>query len=282
MSTPLRSIRLTGNNSSSLNTITSQSGEFFYDQTNKTIRIFDGRTKGGVQLLRADLSNATGSFGAVVSATPPANAQQGSQWINNQTGVLYVYYVDINGGHWVQPVTSPVGALTPEVTLFSASVEQLGGVRVDGTSVTIDEDGVISAVVSNSFNDSSFIGITTTQLSAGVLNSKSGAFGTVDHDILSAGTVFYHTSVASNFVANFTNVPTTNNRSTAVSLVISQNNPAYICNGIQINSQSYTINWENSIEPTGNIGNTDIISFILMRTNNTWLVTGSLSTHGEI
>ena len=282
MSNPIRSLRLTGNNSGSLSTVTAQNGEVFYDQTNKTLRLFDGRTKGGVQLLRSDLSNITGSFGVTVSASPPSNAQQGAQWVNNSTGVLYIYYVDVNGGHWIQPLTSPIGAIVPEVTLLTASIEDLGGVIVDGTSVVIDGDGVISAVVSSSFVDSNFIGITTTQLSANILNSKSGAFGTVVHDILSSGTVFYHTSVASNFVANFTSVPTTDNRSTSISLVISQNNPAYICNGVQINGSAQTINWENSIEPTGNIGNTDLITFTLIRTNNTWLVTGSLSTHGEI
>ena len=282
MSNPVRSLRLTGNNSGSLNTVTSQNGQVFYDQTNKTLRLFDGRTKGGFQLLRADLSNITGSFGATVSATPPTNAQQGSQWINSTSGVLYIYYVDVNGGHWMQPLTSPIGAIAPPVTLAAASAFDLGGVIVDGTSVVIDANGVISAVVSSSFTNSNFIGITTTQLSANILNSKSGAFGTVVHDILSAGTTFYHTGVVSNFVANFTSVPTINNRSTAVSLVISQNNPAYICNGVQINGSTQTINWENSIEPTGTVGNTDLITFTLIRTNNTWLVTGSLSTHGEI
>jgi hypothetical protein len=282
MPNPVRTVRLTGNNSGSLNTVTAQNGEIFYDQTNKTLRLFDGRVKGGIQLLRADLSNITGSFGVTVSSTPPSNAQQGSQWLNTTSGVLYVYYVDVNGGHWMQPLTSPIGAVTPPVTLFAASIEDLGGVIVDGTSVIINGDGVISAVVSSSFVDSNFIGITTTQLSANILNSISGAFGTVEHNILTAGTVFYHTGVVSNFVANFTSVPTTDNRSTAVSLVISQNNPAYICNGVQINGAVQTINWENSIEPTGNIGNTDLITFTLIRTNNTWLVTGSLSTHGEI
>ena len=282
MPNPIRSLRLTGNNSGSLNTVTSQNGEVFYDQTNKTLRLFDGRVKGGVQLLRADLSNITGSFGVTVSATPPANAQQGSQWLKSTTGVLYVYYVDINGGHWMQPLTSPIGVVTPPVTLAAASTFDLGGVIVDGTSVVIDGDGVISAVVSSSFVDSNFIGITTTQLSANILNSISGAFGIVEHNILTAGTVFYHTGVVSNFVANFTSVPTTDSRSTAISLVISQNNPAYICNGVQINGSTQTINWENSIEPTGNIGNTDLITFTLIRANNTWLVTGSLSTHGEI
>ena len=282
MSNPIRSLRLTTSNSSSLSTSTHQNGEIFYDATAKTLTLFDGRTRGGFQLLRADLANASGSFGVAVSATPPTNAQQGSQWVNSQTGVLYIFYVDANGGHWIQPITTAVGSVPEPVVLSTASIEELGVVSVDGTSVVIDGDGVISAVSSTSFVNSNFIGVTTTQLSASILNSIFGATGTVVHDILSAGTVFYHSNVISNFTANFTNVPTTNDRSTTVSLVISQNNPAHIANSIQINGQAQSISWENSLLPTGNIGNTDIITFTLIRTNNTWLVTASLSTHGEI
>lgn len=282
MPNPVRSLRLTSTNNASLSTSTHQNGEVFYDSTEKTLTLFDGRTRGGIQLLRADLANATGSFGVAVSATPPTNAQQGSQWVNSETGVLYVFYVDANGGHWIQPIATAVGTVPEPVELFTASVDQLGVLRVDGTSVVIDQDGVISAVSSTSFNNSDFIGVTTTQFSASILNSIFGATGTVVHDILNSGTVFYHSNVISNFIANFTNVPSTDNRSTTVSLVISQNNPAHIANSVQINGQPQTINWENSLVPTGNIGNTDIITFTLIRTSNTWLVTGSLSTHGEI
>jgi hypothetical protein len=282
MTIPVRSLRLTSTNNSSLSTSTHQNGEVFYDSTEKTLTLFDGRTRGGIQLLRADLANASGSLGVSVGATPPTNAQQGSQWVNSETGVLYVFYVDANGGHWIQPITTAVGTVPEPVELFTASVDQLGVLRVDGTSVVIDQDGVISAVSSTSFNDSDFLGVTTTQFSASILNSIFGATGTVVHDISSSGTVFYHSNVISNFIANFTNVPSTDNRSTTVSLVISQNNPAHIANSVQINGQPQTINWENSLVPTGNIGNTDIITFTLIRTSNTWLVTGSLSTHGEI
>lgn len=282
MPNPVRSLRLTSTNNASLSTSTHQNGEVFYDSTEKTLTLFDGRTRGGIQLLRADLANATGSFGVAVSATPPTNAQQGSQWVNSETGVLYIFYVDANGGHWIQPIATAVGTVPEPVELFTASVDQLGVLRVDGTSVVIDQDGVISAVSSTSFNNSDFIGVTTTQFSASILNSIFGATGTVVHDILNSGTVFYHSNVISNFIANFTNVPSTDNRSTTVSLVISQNNPAHIANSVQINGQPQTINWENSLVPTGNIGNTDIITFTLIRTSNTWLVTGSLSTHGEI
>jgi len=282
MPNPVRSLRLTSTNNASLSTSTHQNGEVFYDSTEKTLTLFDGRTRGGIQLLRADLANASGSLGVFVGATPPTNAQQGSQWVNSETGVLYIFYVDANGGHWIQPIATAVGTVPEPVELFTASVDQLGVLRVDGTSVVIDQDGVISAVSSTSFNNSDFIGVTTTQFSASILNSIFGATGTVVHDILNSGTVFYHSNVISNFIANFTNVPSTDNRSTTVSLVISQNNPAHIANSVQINGQPQTINWENSLVPTGNIGNTDIITFTLIRTSNTWLVTGSLSTHGEI
>jgi hypothetical protein len=282
MTIPVRSLRLTSTNNSSLSTSTHQNGEVFYDSTEKTLTLFDGRTRGGIQLLRADLANASGSLGVFVGATPPTNAQQGSQWVNSETGVLYVFYVDANGGHWIQPITTAVGSVPEPIVLSTASIEELGVLIVDGTSVVIDQDGVISAVSSTSFNDSDFIGVTTTQFSASILNSIFGATGTVVHDILNSGTVFYHSNVISNFTPNFTNVPTTNNRSTTVSLVISQNNPAYVVNSIQINGQAQSINWENSVAPTGNIGNTDIITFTLIRTSNTWLVAGSLSTHGEI
>jgi hypothetical protein len=282
MPNPTRSLRLSSTNNASLSTSTHQNGEVFYDATEKTLTLFDGRTRGGFQLLRADLSNVSGSFGVTVSATPPANAQQGSQWVNSETGVLYIFYVGSNGGHWIQPISTAVGAIPEPVTLSTASIEQLGVIKVDGTSVVIDQDGVISAVSSNSFNNSNFRGVTTTQLSSSILNRIFGATGTVEHDISSSGTVFYHSNVISNCIANYTNVPTTNNRSTTVSLVISQNNPAHIANSIQINDRPQTINWEGSLVPTGNIGNTDIITFTLIRTNNTWMVTGSLSTYGEI
>lgn len=276
-----RSLRLTSTSATTLVNSTAQNGEVFYDQTNKTLRLFDGRTKGGFQLLRADLSNVTGSFGVSVGTSPPNNPQAGSQWLNTNTGVIYVYYIDNNGGHWIQPVTSPVGALIVEPTLLVATESAPGAVQPDGTSIIIDNDGVISAVFSTpSFVNSTLLGYPVAQLPGTSLNVIDGALGTVVHNIAAAGTTFYHTNVADNFTANFTGMPITNNRSTTISIVISQNNPAFIVSSIQIDGVTQTLNWVDGLVPQGTIGGVDTLQFTLVRVSNTWTVVGLLSKHG--
>jgi hypothetical protein len=276
-----RSVRLSSTSATTLVNSTAQNGEVFYDQTNKTLRLFDGRTKGGFQLLRADLSNVTGSFGVFAGTAPPSNPQSGTQWLNTNNGIIYIYYVDNNGGHWIQPVTTPIGALIEEPTLLVATATSAGAVQPDGTSIIIDNDGIISAVFSTpSFINSTFVGYTVAQLPATLLNTINGATGTVDHNIAVAGTVFYHTNVADNFTANFTNMPTTNNRSTTITLVIDQNNPSFIPSNVQINGITQTLNWLDGLVPQGTVGGFDVVQFTLVRFNNTWTVTGVLSKHG--
>ncbi|CAB4125777.1 hypothetical protein UFOVP181_425 [uncultured Caudovirales phage] len=53
-----RSIRLQANQSSALNRATSEPGEIFYDTTNKTLRIYDGRTSSGSILATQTWVNA--------------------------------------------------------------------------------------------------------------------------------------------------------------------------------------------------------------------------------
>jgi hypothetical protein len=280
--TSQRSIRLNTTTPASLASATAQNGEVFYDSGNKTLRVFDGKTKGGFQLLRADLSNATGSVGVTVSATPPTNAQQGTQWINSLNGVLYIYYIDVNGGHWVQPITSPVGVVPTAYVLPTATTSTLGGVKVDGTSVTINGSGIISAVQTSSFVNSNFIGNTLVYHASNILNTITGATGVVTHNIATAGNTFYHTGVVNNFTANFTNVPTTNNRNRSISLIIEQGNPAWIPSVVQIDGVTQTLEWANGLVPTGNVGNYDIVTFNLIRFNSTWTVVGQLAKNGLV
>lgn len=280
--TSQRSIRLNTTTPASLDNATANNGEIFYDSGDKTLRIFDGKTRGGFQLLRADLSNATGSVGVTVGATPPTNAQQGTQWINSLNGVLYIYYIDVNGGHWIQPITSPIGAVPIPYVLPTATTAALGGVKIDGTSVVINGTGVISSVQSSSFVNSNFIGNTVVFHASNILNTITGATGVVTHNISTAGNTFYHSGVLNNFTANFTNVPTTNNRNRTVSLIIAQGNPAWIPSVVQIDGVTQTLNWANGLVPAGNIGNYDIVTFNLIRFNNAWTVTGLLAKNGLV
>jgi len=193
------------------------------------------------------------------------------------------------------------------------STGALGGVKVDGLTITIN-NGVITASggggsgsgvvnagttgalafyptvgtvvddaagltwdnVNNVFTVSA---TTILQQTSEVCNTKTGASGIVTHDFTS-GAIWYHSNVSSGFTANFTNIPTTNNRTTVVTLIITQGATAYVPSAIQINGNAQSINWLNSTAPTGNASKTDIISFTLIRVNSGWIATGSLSTYG--
>lgn len=84
-------------------------GEVFYDDADKTLRLYDGTTAGGIPLLRADLENIDGVIGAAIGSIPPANVQPGTIWFNTDNGKLYILYNDGNTAQWVQPSTPSVG-----------------------------------------------------------------------------------------------------------------------------------------------------------------------------
>jgi hypothetical protein len=111
-----------------------------------------------------------------------------------------------------------------------------------------------------------------------VLNTKTTATGIVTHDF-STGTIFYHTSPSANFTIDFTNVPTTNDRTVVLTVIIVQGATPYISNAIRINGGSnLTIRWLNGIIPTGTANQVDTITFVLTRVSSTWTVLASLST----
>jgi hypothetical protein len=121
-------------------------------------------------------------------------------------------------------------------------------------------------------------GLTTFYETTEVINTKTGATGTVVHDF-STGAVFYHSSLSANFTANFTNVPTTNNRSITVALILDQGATARIPTAVQINDAAQTIQWSGGTTPSGTNNYTDIVNFTLIRISGAWTVLGSLSTY---
>lgn len=112
-----------------------------------------------------------------------------------------------------------------------------------------------------------------------LVNTKTGATGTVTHDY-SEGSIWYHSSISANFTANFTNVPTDNNRAVSVVLMLSQGGTAYLPTALEINSSSVTIKWTDASEPTGNANLIDVVSFTLIRLSSSWTAIATLSTFG--
>lgn len=258
--------------------------------------------------LAAGISGGSSGSGASisVSATVPTTPGNGNLWLNTNNGYLYVYINDGSSSQWIQPAIP-----TP-------SLPSLSAVAVSGSyndlldKPVLSEDGQFSGsyddltdkptLFSGSYNDLTdtptlfsgsyddltdkpttfsnltLTGLTTLQQSAEIFDTKTGATGVVVHNF-STGAIWYHTSVAANFTANFTNVPTTANRAITVVLVLNQGGTARLPSAVQINGASATIDWQEATPPTPNANQIDVVSFTLLRVGSTWIVLGSLTTY---
>jgi hypothetical protein len=144
--------------------------------------------------------------------------------------------------------------------------------RVGQESITISNDSFTT-------NGLYVTGLTTLQQSSEIINTKTGGTGTVIHDI-STGSTFYHSSMAANFTANFTNVPTTNNRGTAIVLVLAQGATPYYPSSIQINSSATTLKWVGAVTPVPTGNRVEIVTFVLLRVGSAWTAIGQLTSYG--
>lgn len=160
-----------------------------------------------------------------------------------------------------------IGHTTASTGFSTGALVVTGGVGIGGT-LNIGADLGIS-------------GLTTLTYTSEKLNTKTsaGSAGTVTHD-LSTGSVFYHSSISNNFTANFTNVPTTNDRALGVTLILAQGVTPYMANVLQIDGTTQTIKWVNNTTPTGTASKVDIVGFSLIRTGSAWTVLGQYSTYG--
>ena len=97
------------------------------------------------------------------------------------------------------------------------------------------------------------------------------------------GSIFYIEPEGDNFVANYSNVPVTDNRIISTTIIISQTASAYIPNVVYINGDIIPISWSSGSLPTGNANQTDIVGFSFMRIGATWSkVFGQLSTFATL
>jgi hypothetical protein len=113
-----------------------------------------------------------------------------------------------------------------------------------------------------------------------IITPLTGATGVVTHDY-TASNVWIHNNIAANFTANFTNVPTTNNRVINLCLILIQGSTAYYPNAIQVDGVSQSIKWVNATTPEIAANRVELATFSLLRTSNTWTATlGSISSFG--
>jgi len=98
----------------------------------------------------------------------------------------------------------------------------------------------------------------------------------VVHDF-ATGDEFYHSGMLSSFTANFTNVPTTGDRITTITVSLLQGASPYGITAIQINGNAQTLRWKNNTVPTyGALNSVDVATFTLFRTGASWIAIGDV------
>ena len=105
--------------------------------------------------------------------------------------------------------------------------------------------------------------------------SLSGQSGTVTHN-LNDGHVFYHTTPAGDFTANFTNFNLDDGYTTSITIIVNQGVTARVVSAVQISGSAQTINWQGGSAPTGTANGLDAFSFTILRNGSSYIVLGQM------
>jgi hypothetical protein len=222
------------------------------------------------------------TFGPAINTIGSAGSNTQVQFNNNGTlagtGLLTI---DNANSKVVSTNLSVTGNLV-------ANVANITNINISNTSSQVPNALIASTVYSSAQPNITSVGTLTSLtvsglvsygLSADILLTKTGATGTVTHD-LSTGAVFYHNTPAANFTANFTNVSTTDNRVLMVTILVNQGATPYVPTAVQIDGVAQTIKWIATIAVTGNASKIDLITFSLVRTGAAWTVLGQSTFYG--
>lgn len=247
----------------------------------------------------AGYTGSKGESSFTLSDTPPSDPIVGDRWFDTNSACLVVWTDDGDSQQWVEVAAS--GFRGPIGYTGSSGV-------VDGLPIIIERDlrgdviGLDSSLILNHTtneltpsklitpiieSDTNYLEISSNLLASGYIDVGllsdrieivSATSGTIDYDITSKA-LFYHDSLAGVFSVNVTNVPTTDNRSTVMGLIISQGTTARMPSGFSIEGTSVTVKWPDGSEPTGNVNSIDVLSYTILRINGSWIVLGSAGVY---
>lgn len=137
------SVKLIAYDAVDINNISYNNGDVIYDGTNKTLRVMDGVTPGGWSIATESWVNQNAL--TVSSLAPAVSAALSSQLVNYST----TSQIESTYATLTELATAVAGVVTTIPTAGVGAGGTLGGVRVDGTTITINDQGVISG--SNGF-----------------------------------------------------------------------------------------------------------------------------------
>jgi hypothetical protein len=196
MATILKNIRLEGKNSDFLSRITSDPGVIYYNKDSNSLKIFDGDTQGGFELLKSDFSNISG-LDAV-----------GNIDFGNKTIIANEFDGDLTGdvtGNLTGNVTGNVtGNLTGNVTGDLYGTADLIVDQANSATITASSTNTINQIVLRDSNGNFSAGTITANLSGNVTGNVTGNLtgnATTANRLLTARTI---NGVAFDGTANIT------------------------------------------------------------------------------
>jgi hypothetical protein len=178
---------------------------------------------------------------------------------------------------------------------YAFGTSAIGGqVQIDaGQSVLPQPNGSVS--IGNSYAEQIYIGRsgkTTTiygnltvdgtlsfQQTTEKVNTSSITSNIMTCDYTTGAIYYQSTNPSANFTANFTNVPTTNNKAITFTIFVTQGATPYLPNAVQIDGSAQTIKWAQSTTPTPTANKIDIFSFTTIRLSDAWTVFGNANTN---
>ena len=103
----------------------------------------------------------------------------------------------------------------------------------------------------------------------------TGQSGTVVHNC-NDGHVFYHTTPAGDFTANFTNLGLTAEYTTSITVIINQGVSPRVISAVQIEGSAQTIEWQGGSAPSGTANSIDAFSFTILNDAGSYIVLGQM------
>jgi hypothetical protein len=149
-----------------------------------------------------------------------------------------------------------------------------GSMGTSGTTPTVDLSlsGNLNVAGTASFNGLSVLGETSE-----ILNNYGATASNVTYDF-NTGAIWYHGTASTNYTANFTNLPTTNNRALTATIMINQGPSGYSPTIVQIDGVTQSVKWSGGTYSVST-DKVDVVGFTFIRTGSVWAqVFGQISS----
>jgi hypothetical protein len=163
--------------------------------------------------------------------------------------------------------TTVINELSNKLSLVSASTTYATKESPTFSGISTFEDAVVSQKL-NVSKINEFVSTATITSGSATLNYN-------------LSNIFYISSPSANFNINLTNVPTTNDQTFTITVLVLQGSTGYIPNTLSIEGLSQTIKWAFNVTPvpTNGVGKIDIFNFSLIRQSSSWTTLGTSSTN---